>query len=407
MPSLQVEKWHKEHGPIIHLNMGTAHWVFINNPQIAHEVLVKKGAVTSERHNHKFAYNMYSKNGSGIVFNRTGKKWKNSRNIGGLEQSIDSSLETLKEESQKNEPVCLLPYLELITYGVIIKAVFGKDVASIDDPLLKKFIYISRGVMEHSGPKGNIASVLPGFSWISRLTSVEKDMHAVVNIRDVSVKELLNDAVSGETDCLHATDLIVGAGDTTASLLLWLFAILAEYQDVQKIICAEIDTFMMKHGRIPSFSDRLDLPYTEAALLESARFRCVSNFGVPHCVTEDGNMYAMHMNPDVYENPHKFMPERFFGRTNSWNTSSNGSIKDRDIYMFGWGRRICPGIHLTEIEVFTVCIRFLARCSIEPPIGKDGKPETIDLHELLGGGITFTPKEYKVMFIPRNDSLPI
>ncbi|OAD74739.1 CYP5206 protein [Phycomyces blakesleeanus NRRL 1555(-)] len=216
MPSLQVEKWHKEHGPIIHLNMGTAHWVFINNPQIAHEVLVKKGAVTSERHNHKFAYNMYSKNGSGIVFNRTGKKWKNSRNIansilspqninritGGLEQSIDSSLETLKEESQKNEPVCLLPYLELITYGVIIKAVFGKDVASIDDPLLKKFIYISRGVMEHSGPKGNIASVLPGFSWISRLTSVEKDMHAVVNIRDVSVKELLNDAVSGETDCL-------------------------------------------------------------------------------------------------------------------------------------------------------------------------------------------------------------
>ncbi|OAD74738.1 CYP5206 protein, partial [Phycomyces blakesleeanus NRRL 1555(-)] len=161
----------------------------------------------------------------------------------------------------------------------------------------------------------------------------------------------------------YLADLIVGAGDTTASLLLWLFAILAEYQDVQKIICAEIDTFMMKHGRIPSFSDRLDLPYTEAALLESARFRCVSNFGVPHCVTEDGNtvqideycipkntlvvisMYAMHMNPDVYENPHKFMPERFFGRTNSWNTSSNGSIKDRDIYMFGWGRWVYTNVY--------------------------------------------------------------
>jgi cytochrome P450 len=50
------------------------------------------------------------------------------------------------------------------------------------------------------------------------------------------------------------------------------------------------------------------------------------------------NMKGMHMNPDVYDDPETFKPERFMDRTRTMYASANGNVDKRDHYNFGFGR---------------------------------------------------------------------
>lgn len=61
-------------------------------------------------------------------------------------------------------------------------------------------------------------------------------------------------------------------------------------------------------------------------------------------------MMSIHKNPDSYENPEEFNPERFLPNTKSMHSAASGKLEDRDHFNFGWGRRICAGIHLVSIN---------------------------------------------------------
>lgn len=59
-------------------------------------------------------------------------------------------------------------------------------------------------------------------------------------------------------------------------------------------------------------------------------------------------MLSIHKNGERYPEPEKFKPERFLDNLKTMSASANGSIDGRDLYVFGWGRRICPGIYLVS-----------------------------------------------------------
>ena len=58
--------------------------------------------------------------------------------------------------------------------------------------------------------------------------------------------------------------------------------------------------------------------------------------------------YAIHKDPVRYPEPDKFKPERFIDDLKSMTASTVGNIAKRDHFVFGWGRRICPGAHLVS-----------------------------------------------------------
>lgn len=86
--------------------------------------------------------------------------------------------------------------------------------------------------------------------------------------------------------------------------------------------------------------------------------------GIPHVLIEDdvyegynvpkgtilfANTWAIHRDPDEYEDADKFFPERFL--TNKFGTRSDPTGEEdhrRTTYTFGAGRRVCPGQRLAE-----------------------------------------------------------
>jgi cytochrome P450 len=67
----------------------------------------------------------------------------------------------------------------------------------------------------------------------------------------------------------------------------WAVAYLCNHPKVQEKMYQEIDAFVKKHGHIPSFTDRAELPYCFSFQKECFRFRPPGFIGIPHKVSKD------------------------------------------------------------------------------------------------------------------------
>ncbi|KAG1752629.1 cytochrome P450 [Suillus paluster] len=150
-----------------------------------------------------------------------------------------------------------------------------------------------------------------------------------------------------------AASLYAGGADTTVSAIYSLFLAMILFPDAQKNAQAEIDT-VIGPDRLPSFADRQSLPYTEALAKEVHRWNAVAPTAVPHRLTEDDmhdgyyipkgsliipNIWFMLNDPQTYANPSEFNPERYLAKDGKEPETDPRTI------CFGFGRRICPGMH--------------------------------------------------------------
>ncbi|KAJ3682513.1 hypothetical protein LUZ60_015086 [Juncus effusus] len=148
--------------------------------------------------------------------------------------------------------------------------------------------------------------------------------------------------------------LLLGGTETTSNTLEWTMAELLNNPDILKKVTAEIDTNVGNH-RLIQESDMANLPYFNCILLETLRLHPIIPLLVPHESREEiflggyeipkgtmllANVYQIQRDPENYEEPLKFKPERF----------ENGT-EGKWMIPFGMGRRKCPGEALAMREM--------------------------------------------------------
>jgi len=187
---------------------------------------------------------------------------------------------------------------------------------------------------------------------------------------------------------------LFGAGsDTTSAAIMVLVMAAARFPEAQKKAQEQLD-LVVGQDRMPSFGDLDDLPYVNAFVLESYRWRPVSAGGFVHRATEDiqyngylipkgasvvGNHWGIFRDPSVFPSPELFKPER-------WLTEEGRVRDDLKNFNFGFGRRICPGQHVANRSVLinAADILWSFRISQNPnkPIDVFGFTDTANSHPL-------------------------
>ncbi|KAI7867272.1 cytochrome P450 [Spinellus fusiger] len=442
-------------GPILHIKIGVNNTIFISDPIIAHEIFNINGRITSLRPLSKFGNGVYNMNGRGMIYSQNKKKLKEARlavnaflepksvdQIGDRIQAETSYLvDRLIKNGSTNEGVDPLHDTTFFSLNVILRICFGTRMNSIEDPTFDNIVDIVQLTLLYADMKENIDTYLPALGFIRYLKGRDKRQKDFINnLRNPVFRKLIKEAIEKDEDCvvkimknsekkdmydeddilMVVSEMMVGGTDPVSVILSWAFAFLSHHPEVQRKMCEEIDAFIAKYKRLPTFKERNELPYMISVQREIMRLYPVTPYGVPHVAEEDfvvrnymikkgttllSDMYSMHRNPDVYPDPEKFIPERFINNKSTLYASANGNVKERDQYNFGWGRRICPGIYLAETNFFFVYTTLWSQYTIEPALDTNGNPVYADIESFNDSGAVVIPKPYKVRFIERPDKL--
>ncbi|KAL6575604.1 hypothetical protein OROHE_000981 [Orobanche hederae] len=151
-------------------------------------------------------------------------------------------------------------------------------------------------------------------------------------------------------------EMIFRGTDTVAVVIEWILARLVLHPDVQSKVHNEIDKVVGSSCAVAE-SNLTDLVYLTAVIHESLRLHppgpllawsrmsikdsTVDGYCVPAGTTAMVNMWAIMRDPNVWDDPLTFNPNRFLGRSPNAEFSVLGS--DLRIAPFGSGRRSCPG----------------------------------------------------------------
>ena len=175
------------------------------------------------------------------------------------------------------------------------------------------------------------------------------------------------------------------------------FLAMTVFPDVQTKASSEINRAIGK-SRLPVAADRSKLPYIEAIMKETHRWHLVLPMCLPHSSIEEdtcrgyripkgaillpNNWHFTH-DPNVYPDPMVFKPERHI------ESPTHKAEPDPRKFIFGYGRRICPGRYVADNALFITIAQSLA---------------VLDITKVVRDGQTVTPE---VKFEPGAISHPV
>ena len=200
-------------------------------------------------------------------------------------------------------------------------------------------------------------------------------------------------------------DLFVAGSDTSIGILSWIFLLLANFPQSQKLVREEIME-NIGEDEVPSIDHRQNCPYTCAFISEVFRFRTIAPVTLMHKATVDIDLNGFPIkkdtnfivlltsalnDKDTWGDPDVFRPERFLDKNGKFNPRPNAFF-----IPFSAGRRACPGEKLALADIFFFVSRFIQRTS-EFEISLPKGPGTADLSGDLNEAQGWAPHPYKIV----------
>jgi cytochrome P450 family 2 subfamily J len=159
-------------------------------------------------------------------------------------------------------------------------------------------------------------------------------------------------------------------------------------------------------SRFPSLSDKDDMPYTSAVLLETLRVGSLAYLAIPHQALEEikigqytipkgstviSSLYNAMQDEKYFKNPEIFNPSRFIDENGKF-------VHDEHVIPFGLGKRYCLGQSLAEKEFFIFFTGLLQQFEVSSAPGTT-LPSYIDIFP--EEALVRSPPNYQVILKKR------
>ena len=353
------------------------------------------------------------------LFNMTGERWKEARSL--LSPAFTSSkmkaMFELMAACGKNfvdfiaeQPESFrssIPTKDLFTKytnDVIATCAFGITVDSLRDPS-NDFYVLGRQATNLEGLNGVkffLSRAVPSLMKLFNITFVTKKVadffknivSGTISLRDEKgisrpdMIQLMMDARGKDNKYLkldisemtaQAFIFFFGGFDTTSTQMCVIAHELAINPDIQKKLQDEIDSVLEKTGGKPTYEAINGMLYLDAIFNESMRFHtqavildrvCTTSFELPPALpgckpfTVKPGMSiwispaGIHRDPNYYENPNVFDPDRYYSKKVSINDVSNMA--------FGIGPRSCIGNRFAILETKILFFFLLSKFTLVP-----------------------------------------
>ncbi|XP_075638819.1 cytochrome P450 81Q32-like [Castanea sativa] len=399
----------QKYGNIFSLRFGSQLVVIVSSPSAVEECFTKNDILLANRPRF-LAGKLLSYNYTTMASASYGDHWRNLRRISALEIFSANRLnmflgiredevkhlirELSRNSSQGFAKVELKSMFSELTFNIIMRMVAGKryygygEDVKVDDEEARQFREIMREVFEYGGAS-NPGEFVPLLRWIDH-GGLEKSLTRLAKRTDSFWQALIDEKRSkedqkGNTMIDHLlslqksqpeyyTDqiikglimvLILAGTDTSSATLEWAMSNLLNHPDVLKKVTVELNN-QIGEDKLINESDISKLSYLQSIILETLRLYPTAPLLLPHMSSDDCtiqgydvprntillvNAWAIHRDPNVWDDAASFKPERF-------ETNKADAYK---LMPFGLGRRSCPGAGLAQ-RTMSLTLGSLIQC---------------------------------------------
>ncbi|CAE6515911.1 unnamed protein product [Rhizoctonia solani] len=434
----RLRELNQKYGPLASLKLGSSNIIVIGGDgSLVRELLDKRGSIYSNRPSDPTKE--VTGGGDDVLFQTNTEKWKAARRqiVRHYPRASDPEQVRLQEaESVQllhdflHQPEHSMRHSMRYTTSIITCLNYGIRCATYEDPIVHDMetlmTFVPRPPIEHFPVLRYIPDFLMG-NWrfqVERTKGLVKKVYgglaeigwkrgsSGLNTDNLAYKLRLNEAATRLTRNHQAqicgivleggSDIVAGAISTTILALL-------EDTRSQDRARREIDS-IYDEDTLPRWDDEQRMPFVRAIIKETLRWRPPIPSGVPHRLEQGSseflhkkievicNIWAIHTNPDRYEDPLQFNPDRFVGHKLSMaNSMVQSNPFERDHFAFGAGRRSCPGVQLAEQGIFIAISRLLWAFEFSVPPGA-----SVNTDQSAFYGTIRRPKKYPVVITPRS-----
>ncbi|MEM7081570.1 MAG: cytochrome P450 [Pseudomonadota bacterium] len=382
--------------PLTHLGYSRRSILLVNSPKLARDILTDPLDIFPKN---DLMVGALAPLVGDSIFVSSGERWKRQRAMidpafshmrintayNSMSDAVDDYQQLLDERCVSGETFSLDLAMSHLTADVICRTIFSKPLASdtVQD------VFASFLEFERSVASVNLWQLIFGKPWAD-IRQPQNVLDACERIRR-HIGHFLDPRLAPDADkiddivnaCIEARDAETGQGftreelidqigvfflaghETTASVLTWIFYILAVQPDIAQRMRAEIDQVV---GHAPVAIEHVkQLAYTRNVFRETLRLYPPITF-IPRVAamsTTIGDIrvkrgamimispWTAHRNTALWQNADRFDPDRF---------TRTGDDQDRGAFMsFGLGPRVCVGAAFATIESGLILARLIRR----------------------------------------------
>ncbi|CAL1535014.1 unnamed protein product [Lymnaea stagnalis] len=448
-----LSDWAEKFGPVYRINILGEEILVLNDSDSVHDALVLKGSAfagrppmyrtaRSQRDKHSIVWQTYTDK---LVFLR--KEVLKSLKMYGdgmdnLEQKCEPEILKMIENMTNEKCLPFDPWdhiydgISNVMLGLTLDTRF--DHASPSFQMIKEINYLFNDTFG-----GGAAREMDFLPWICKLGlhKYSKRLQRALELRDQFWNEQLKLLKTrAGTDCIVQrllsltsepnskiyditettakevfTNLILAGTDTTSTALTCLLLVFVHQPEVQKKMWEELQKHVGEN-RLATLSDRPNMPYFQAVLLELLRYTSHVPLAVPHYTTCETsvlglsvpkdmtvyiNLWALHHDPKDWTDPWEFKPERFLDASGQLLPLSD-PIR-RKLMVFGAGRRVCLGEALAKNRLFLFAAALVQHFRFLPASDNmaDDELPAVDprTYEM---GLVLHPKRYQLRAVTRH-----
>lgn len=392
-----------KYGPIVTLKIGSRPSIFITTHDVAHRALVQSGSVFASRPPALETSRIIFSNQQTVSTAPYGSLWRLLRQnfmsvihpsrlhsySHGRKWALGILKNNLLAEAELGKPFIVLDHFHHAMFALLVYMCFGekfegkviRDIEAVQRATLTNFIRFNvLNFMPKIGKlvfrklwnelfeiRRNQERVLLPLIQARRekknnIDEKEYILSYVDSLLDLKLPDGERKFSDGEIVSL-CSEFLNGGTDTSTTTLQWVMANLVKNQDIQEKLLKEINT-VVEAGEEIKEEDLERMPYLKTVVLETLRRHPPGHFILPRAVTEDTKfdgydiprdamvnftVAEMAWDPNVWEDPMEFKPERFLRNGQDVVFDIKG-IREIKMMPFGAGRRICPAITLAMLH---------------------------------------------------------